>query len=572
MILVEPAVPLKRAAQYLRMSTEHQKYSLDAQAAAISRYAIERGYVVTRTYADAGKSGVTLKGRDGLKRLLSDVVSGDADFATVLVLDVSRWGRFQDPDQAAHYEFLCRQAGVRVAYCGEEFENDGAMTSSVIKHLKRVMAAEYSRELSVKIRAAKFQQAALGFCTGAAVQFGLRKVLVDDSGERRGVLEPGEIKRLRNSKLVLAHGPAVEIELVQEIFRLFIQERRSPLQISRLLIEQGRTWTDGGVWTTKRVSRVLREQIYTGLKIFGRTFDYLGGGRVKVDPSLWLRVRVFDAIVSARDFERAAQLLQSSHHIPLSREDVRRRLGRLLREKGALNRKVIKACPYLPTLATIKNRMGNFDLACKSVGFDRAQASGSLKPTGEAYTDEEVLVGLKRIYAECGYISRALIEAADFLPRASSVSARFQSLENAYLAAGCSENPTEMRAAGNFHKKYGRSRGCGAPPLEAWRKPKRMTNADGSLLTDEQLLGCLQDLFVQFGYVTVQVIAGTPGAPPLGSFQRRFGSLRRAYELAGIFTSHSRACAEAYARRGLSRVEGREAAASASEQATPHRP
>jgi DNA invertase Pin-like site-specific DNA recombinase len=48
-----PSVPV---AQYLRMSTEHQQYSLENQTAAITRYASEHGFVVTHTYKDAGKS------------------------------------------------------------------------------------------------------------------------------------------------------------------------------------------------------------------------------------------------------------------------------------------------------------------------------------------------------------------------------------------------------------------------------------------------------------------------------------------------------------------------------------
>lgn len=52
-------------------------------------------------------------------------------------------------DESAHYEFICKRAGVRVAYCAEQFDNDGSLLSSIIKNIKRVMAAEYSRELSV---------------------------------------------------------------------------------------------------------------------------------------------------------------------------------------------------------------------------------------------------------------------------------------------------------------------------------------------------------------------------------------------------------------------------------------
>ncbi len=58
----------------------------------------------------------------------------------MLVYDVSRWGRFQDCDESAFYEYLCRRAGIRVEYCMEEFRNDGTPISAVLKVLKRVMA------------------------------------------------------------------------------------------------------------------------------------------------------------------------------------------------------------------------------------------------------------------------------------------------------------------------------------------------------------------------------------------------------------------------------------------------
>jgi predicted site-specific integrase-resolvase len=59
-----------RAAQYVRMSTEHQKYSTENQAEALQQYAARRGIEIVRTYADEGKSGLRLDGRDALKQLI----------------------------------------------------------------------------------------------------------------------------------------------------------------------------------------------------------------------------------------------------------------------------------------------------------------------------------------------------------------------------------------------------------------------------------------------------------------------------------------------------------------------
>src|SRR5882757_2757379 len=191
---------LMRAAQYLRMSSENQSYSTERQQIAILEYARQHGYQIVATYIDAGKSGLSLKGRDSLRQLLSDALAAPRIFDAILVLDVSRWGRFQNPDQAAHYEFLCRQAGVSVIYCAEPFGEDVAPITTIVKHLKRVMAGEYSRELSVKLARAKRQQAQLGFRQGARIIYGFRRLLVDPARNPKQVLNDGERKALDNDK------------------------------------------------------------------------------------------------------------------------------------------------------------------------------------------------------------------------------------------------------------------------------------------------------------------------------------------------------------------------------------
>ena len=147
------AQKMRRAAQYVRMSTEYQRYSIENQAAVIAAYAQLHELSIVRTYRDEGESGLKIKNRAGLSQLLEDVRSGQADVGHVLVFDVSRWGRFQDIDESAYYEFICKQSGIKVAYCAEQFDNDGSLISSIVKNIKRVMAAEFSRELSAKVHA-----------------------------------------------------------------------------------------------------------------------------------------------------------------------------------------------------------------------------------------------------------------------------------------------------------------------------------------------------------------------------------------------------------------------------------
>ena len=150
-----------RAAEYLRVSSNDQRYSLVNQHRAILAYAEQHGLAIVRAYADAGRSGVTAK-RPELQRLIEDVQSSSIDFSTILVHDDSRWGRFQDIDESAYYEFICKKFGVSVVYCAEQFGGTSSITGTLAKAIKRVMAAEFSRELSVRVFASQMRAAKRG--------------------------------------------------------------------------------------------------------------------------------------------------------------------------------------------------------------------------------------------------------------------------------------------------------------------------------------------------------------------------------------------------------------------------
>src|SRR3984885_15131929 len=212
-----------RAAEYVRMSTEHQKYSTENQAEAIQQYAARRSLTIVRTYADQGKSGLRLDGRDALKQLITDVQNGTADFTTILVYDVSRWGRFQDADESAYYEYICKRAGISVQYCAEQFENDGSPVSTIVKGVKRAMAGEYSRELSSKVFAGQCRLIELGFRQGGPAGFGLRRRLIDQTGTAKGDLTRGEHKSIQTDRVVLVPGPPHEVETVQWMYRKFLE-------------------------------------------------------------------------------------------------------------------------------------------------------------------------------------------------------------------------------------------------------------------------------------------------------------------------------------------------------------
>ena len=221
------------------MSTEHQQYSTENQADVIHEWAAKRGCEIVRTYADDGKSGLKIEGRDSLRAMIDDVQTGKADFDVILVYDISRWGRFQDTDESAYYEYLCKRAGIDVHYCAEQFENDGGPAATIIKSVKRVMAAEYSRELSSKVFKGQCKLIELGYRQGGPAGFGLRRMLIDHAHKEKGILARGEKKSLQTDRVILVRGPEEEVRIVQWIYQMFIREGRWEREIAEILNARG---------------------------------------------------------------------------------------------------------------------------------------------------------------------------------------------------------------------------------------------------------------------------------------------------------------------------------------------
>jgi len=358
------------AAQYLRMSTEHQQYSIENQAVAIQAYADRNGFELLETYSDAARSGVLFKNRPALSRLLQDVISGQATFKAVLVYDVSRWGRFQDSDEAAHYEFLCKRAHVPVHYCAETFANDDSLPTSVMKAVKRAMAAEYSRELGDKVFAAEKRCAELGFKQGGSAGYALHRLMISSDGSSKQLLAKGEVKCLQSDRVVLVPGDPQEIECVREIFRLVVEEKRTPFYIARELNRRGITHRGQG-WMHQSIHRILTHPKYAGYSVWNRTSRRLGGPTVNVPNSKWvIKPGAFEPVVDPQVFKEAQRILGQRTRSK-SNEEVLESLRTLLARKGKLTSEVLGSSLGAPSASTCAKRFGNLRRAFELAGYSR---------------------------------------------------------------------------------------------------------------------------------------------------------------------------------------------------------
>ena len=347
-----------RAAQYVRMSTDHQKYSIDNQADVIAAYAAVHNLTIVQTYADAGRSGLRLEGRDALRHLLDDIQSGHADFETVLVYDVSR---FQNADEAAYYEYLCKRAGVSVQYCAEQFENNDSLITTLLKGMKRAMAAEFSRELSVKVLEGQKRLSRLGFRRGGTPGYGLRRMMLDEHGRPKGLLAFGQEKNLKTDRVILVPGPADEVKMVRKIFHLFVHDHVSPTHIVRRLNKQGIRNAWGNAWTPNNMFKLLRNENYIGDLVFNRTTAKLLSKRKPNPMSLWIRKSgAFEPIVDRGLFEAARRLLNNSW--TFTDGELLDYMTAMLCVNKKLTSRVIKARKYGPSInatifASVSSRM-----------------------------------------------------------------------------------------------------------------------------------------------------------------------------------------------------------------------
>ena len=484
-----------RAAEYLRKSTDYQKYSIENQADAIRLYAAKRGIQIVRTYADQ-KSGVLFDRRHGLRQLIEDVLTGRADFKTILVYDVTRWGRFQDPDESAYYEYICKRNKIKVHYCAEQFENDGTSFAAIVKSIKRAMAGEYSRELSVKSFAGMERLFKLGFRLGAAAPFGIRRLLVDENGVPKGLLHYGERKSIQTDRILLVLGSPEEVKTVRWIFSTFVNQGKTEKQIVEMLNARNISSGVGRPWTYHRIRNLLRNELYTGVDQWNRTSVSLGQKRVINPRDKWLRAKCgFKPIISPELFARTQEIIRE-RRLPLTEEQKLEPLRRLWREHGYLNLRLVAETPGVPSAPSYNRWFGGLREAYKRIGY---------KERFRPLSDDELLAKLRRVLKKKGSLTEILIDNTRGMPASSTYRNRFGSLSEAYRRVGFKPRANSQR---------GRS---GAT--------RRASN--------EELLASLRGLLRQRGRLNTAIIAKSRRVPSFQTYYRRFGSLTRVYELIG---------------------------------------
>lgn len=360
------------AVLYMRMSTDRQVHSITHQRTALEAYAVANSFSIVGVYQDEGKSGLEIKSRPGLLSLIEVVQAGSQGFDTILVYDVSRWGRFQDVDESAHYEYLCRRAGVRVEYCAEQFANDDSPLASLLKGLKRAMAAEYSRELSAKVFRAQCNLTAIGFKQGGTAGYGLRRMLLNVDGTEKRVLAFGDRKAVLAERVIFCLGPPDEIAVIKRIYQMYVRDKLTQTAIAAKLNGDGVPSEFGRPWNLWSVKNILTNEKYIGNLVFNRRSAKLKGCQVHNRSEEWVRREdAFDAIITRQIFDEA--ICEREHRRKrLTDQGMLNALRSIFKKHGVVNARIL-AAEGAPSSTCYAEHFGSLVNAYMLAGLERTR-------------------------------------------------------------------------------------------------------------------------------------------------------------------------------------------------------
>ena len=231
------------------------------------------------------------------------------------------------------------------------------------------MAAEFSRELSVKVHAGLCRVSAQGFRVGGPLSYALRRELVDENRLSKGYLRRGQQKNLKTDRLVLRLGPPEEVEVIQRIFREYVDERHSAKEIARRLNREGVANHRRRPWTRMMINYILRNENYIGNTVYNRQSFRLGMRRVSNPPEKWVRSKgVILAAVDRAVFLRAQRRLNLRWE-HLTDGELLQRLKLLLEKEGRLSETLINDTLGVPSIKVFCNRFGSLRNAYRRIGY-----------------------------------------------------------------------------------------------------------------------------------------------------------------------------------------------------------
>ena len=239
----KPATPScspHTAVAYARYSSAGQRdVSIEQQLADIRAFALREGFTLVHEYADHARSGFkNTSARTAFQTMMSAAESGTFD--TLIVWKVDRFGR--NREESAVFKGRLRRFGVRVLYAMEPIPEGSA--GVLLEGMLEATAEWYSRQLSENVTRGMTDNA------HRCLYNGTRILGYSRGADGRYALNPEEAA------------------VVRHIFELYVSGF-STARICRQLNDRGVKTSRGCRWQPESLRRVISNERYTGVYIWG---------------------------------------------------------------------------------------------------------------------------------------------------------------------------------------------------------------------------------------------------------------------------------------------------------------
>ena len=359
----------KKAVAYYRHSAEDkQENSVPLQRDFVREFLKKHDVELIHEEKDEGVSGLTAN-RPGFQRLLNDWILNPSApaFDYVVYYDVSRQGRFEDADEAGHYEFQCKQMGKQVIYARRGFPTDEQKGMSQVQTaFERWMSFKYSEKLSEDVIRGCLNISSQGYSVGGHAPYGFAQLLLSaDNRTPIRIMRDGEHKSVANERITFVPKNDDTTETVKNIFRYFFEEKLGLEQIVDELNRKGVLSFSGGTWNKGKIFRILTNPAYKGTLLYNKTWGRLKRKRRRNPLSDFIIFpNAFPAIIEPNLFDKAQEQLywllpskyqKGSRIISKAKTDVLRELRGLLEKKG-IDPEYTKT---IPITFAVKRRLSN---------------------------------------------------------------------------------------------------------------------------------------------------------------------------------------------------------------------
>lgn len=369
-----PPPPKFHAVAYYRHSArDRQENSVAIQQELVRKWAQEHGVEIIHEFADRGKSGLTADGRDAFTDMMENWVKKRNDFDFVVCLDVSRWGRFQDIDLSATYRAECKKHGKDVIYTTLGMPRADDPLYPVYLQFEGFRAAQFSKELSVKVFHGCIHIAKQGYWTGGKPPYGYDRLLLDEARHPVHVLELHQKKSIQNQRVTLTPGDQEHVTAIRRIFEEFVRDGESNHLVLRQQLIAERLNRDGiraargGLWNAAIVRRILTNPMYAGTLIYNKTRQKLKTKRRRNPEDQWIKTSgAFEGVVDPDTFQQA-QFLFAQGALQYSPEVMLSQLERIHQEHGFVRPSLLRADDSTPSAVTYIKHFRSLDAAYQRI-------------------------------------------------------------------------------------------------------------------------------------------------------------------------------------------------------------